>query len=68
MNDGSRGVWFGGPLGILLGLAAAPGYAEESTTTRVDTFDPKSNRTGSAIVDEKSGRVDVYDTRSRRTG
>ena len=36
--------------------------------TRVDLYDTKSNRTGSATVDESRGRFDLYDTKSNRTG
>jgi len=56
--------------GILLGVAAlaAPVFAEERDTTRIDLYDTRSNRTGSAIVDQKTGRVDFYDTRGRREG
>jgi hypothetical protein len=54
---------------LALALLAAPARAaERPTETRVDLFDPRSNRTGSAIVDEKTGRVDFYDKRSNRTG
>ena len=56
---------------ILLGVAllATPARAaERPTEMRVDLFDTKSNRTGSAVVDEKTGRVDLYDTKSNRTG
>ena len=55
----------------LLGVAVlvAPGRTEERRgQTRIDLFDTKSNRTGSASVDEKTGRVDLYDTKSNRTG
>jgi hypothetical protein len=59
-------------LGVLLlgaALLVAPGHAaERPTETRIDLFDTKSNRTGSAIVDEKTGRVDLYDPKSNRTG
>lgn len=59
-------------LGVLLlavALLAAPVHAaERPTETRIDLFDTRSNRTGSAIVDEKTGRVDLYDTKSNRTG
>jgi hypothetical protein len=70
MNQGRRGVSLVGALGILLGVAAlaAPVFAEEHDATRMDLFDTRSNRTGSAIVDERTGRVDVYDVRSNRTG
>ena len=37
-------------------------------TRFLDLFDRQSNRTGSAIIDEKTGRVDLYDTKSNRTG
>jgi hypothetical protein len=58
-----------GGLGVLLGVAllVAPGHAQERET-RIDLFDTRSNRTGSAIIDEKSGRVDFYDKSSNRTG
>ena len=72
MNDGSRGLSLGGALaGILLGIVAlvAPTHGmEPGTPTRVDLFDKSSNRTGAAIIDEKTGRVDLYDTKSNRTG
>jgi hypothetical protein len=55
------------PLGVAL-LVAPAHAAERPTETRVDLYDPRSNRTGSAIVDEKTGRVDLYDARSNRTG
>jgi hypothetical protein len=60
----------------LLGLAASAGLLGASVVetvwgaeppTRVDLYDTKSNRTGSATV-ESSGRVDFYDTRGNRTG
>jgi hypothetical protein len=35
---------------------------------RIDTFDKRSNRTGYAIVDPRTGRIDSFDTRSNRTG
>jgi hypothetical protein len=56
--------------GLLLGLVAlaTPASAEAPTTTRVDLFDKSSNRTGAAIIDEKSGRIDFYDRKSNRTG
>ena len=48
---------------LALGLAtAAPAQ------TRVDLFDKRSNRTGSATIDERTGRIDFYDTKSNRTG
>jgi hypothetical protein len=54
---------------FIVALLVAPGHAEERPTeTRVDLFDTKSNRTGSATIDEKSGRVDFYDRKSNRTG
>jgi hypothetical protein len=59
-------------LGIaLLGIAllVAHGHADErSAETRIDRYDTKSNRTGSAIIDKKGERVDFYDTKSNRTG
>ena len=67
MNIARGGV----SLGVLLGVVAlvAPALAEERPTeTRVDLYDTKSNRTGSAVIDEKSGRVDFYDKSSNRTG
>jgi hypothetical protein len=54
-------------LGVVLFAAPAPA-AERPTETRIDLFDKSSNRTGSAIVDEKTGRVDFYERRSNRTG
>ena len=48
---------------LALGLATAA-----SAQTRVDLFDKRSNRTGSATIDERTGRIDFYDTKSNRTG
>ena len=49
-------------------LLVAPARAEQGPAqTRVDLFDTRSNRTGSALIDERSGRVDLYDTKSNRT-
>lgn len=49
---------------MALGLMVAPALAGE----RVDFFNAKGQRTGYAVVDQKSGRVDFYDMKSRRTG
>ena len=57
--------------GFLLSLVAlgAPALADERPAeTRVDLYDRSSARTGSAIVNERTGRVDVYDRRSNRVG
>lgn len=48
---------------LVLGLATAV-----PAQTRVDLFDKRSNRTGSATIDERTGRIDFYDTKSNRTG
>ena len=56
---------------ILLGVAllVAPAHAgDRPTETRVDLFDTRSNRTGSATINPQSGRVDLFDTKSNRTG
>ena len=61
----------GGSIGILLGVTmlVAPARAEEGgAPVRVDLYDTKSQRTGSATIDEKSGRIDFYDRKSNRTG
>jgi hypothetical protein len=58
-------------IGILLGLVAlaAPALAEErSAPARVDLFDTQSNRTGSAVINERTQRIDLYDMKSNRTG
>lgn len=53
------------PLVLLLAVTLAPSAQAQ---TRVDLYDRKSNRTGSATIDERTGRIDTYDTRSNRTG
>ena len=50
---------------LLLALGLAPSAQAQ---TRVDLFDKKSNRTGSATIDERTGRIDFFDTKSKRTG
>ena len=64
--EGHRIAWLrclASVLLLALGLAtAAPAQ------TRVDLFDKRSNRTGSATIDERTGRIDFYDTKSNRTG
>lgn len=50
----------------LLFAVARPANAGE--LTRVNLFDAKGERTGSAIVDRGANRVDFFDTQSRRTG
>lgn len=56
------------PFAIALLALATSAQAQ----TRVDLFDKKSNRTGSAMIDERSSRLDSYDTQSaaaaRRAG
>ena len=71
MSNGRRGRSLTTLGTALFGVAmlAPHGHAEErSASTRIDLFDRQSNRTGSAIIDEKTGRVDLYDTKSNRTG
>jgi hypothetical protein len=71
MSNGRRGRSLTTLGAALFGVAmlAPHGHAEErSASTRIDLFDRQSNRTGSAIIDEKTGRVDLYDTKSNRTG
>ena len=61
-----RTAWLGclaTALLLALGLATAV-----PAQTRVDLFDRRSNRTGSATIDERTGRIDFYDTKSNRTG
>lgn len=50
---------------LLLGVGLATAVPAQ---TRVDVFDNRSNRTGSATIDERTGRIDFYDTKSNRTG
>ena len=58
----------GGAL-LAVALLVSPGHAEERPTdTRIDLYDTKSNRAGSASINERTGRVDLYDTKSNRTG
>lgn len=63
-------VFAAGCVLVLLGAILVTGSqgADPPGETRVDLFDPQSNRTGSAIMDDKTGRIDLYDTQSRRTG
>ena len=63
MNNSQRGLALAGMLSLV--ALAAPALAEER---RLDTFDTKSTRTGSATIDEKAGRIDLYDTKSNRIG
>lgn len=60
--------WTTGAVLLLLFLFTAVVYGQERRELRVDTFDTRSNRTGYAIINEKTGRIDTFDTRSRRTG
>jgi hypothetical protein len=55
-------------MGAVLMVAAAALGDERPAETRVDTFDTKSNRTGSAVIDKTGERVDFYDKGSRRAG
>ncbi len=48
------------------GPSGTSGYGRGAERTRVDFFDPRSNRTGYAIIE--GDRIDFFDTRSRRTG
>jgi hypothetical protein len=45
-------------------LLSPPASADE----RVDLFDRRGNRTGYAIVDQRTGRVDFFDRYSNRAG
>ena len=53
---------------LLVALVALVFAPVAEAQTRVDLFDKKSNRTGSATIDEKSGRIDTHDAQSNRTG
>lgn len=55
-------------LGVIVGLLVVVLIlvGKVAAETRIDLYDTKSNRTGSAVVTE--GRVDFYDTKSNRTG
>src|SRR5688572_24621019 len=57
------------PGSLLAAPLAAPVFADERPSeTRLDLFDTKSNRTGSAIIDRNGERVDFYDRKSSHTG
>lgn len=61
--------WFKGLLLAALLVGGVPGqYAQGDERRRIDLFDTQSRRTGSAIVDDRTGRIDFYDTKSNRTG
>jgi hypothetical protein len=54
---------------VFLGLTIAVFPAGPAAAqTRVDLFDKSSNRTGYAIVDDKSGWIELYDKASNRIG
>jgi hypothetical protein len=54
-------------ISLALGFCVAHGQPK-SPPIRIDTYDPKSNRTGYATVDPQTGRIDFYDTKSNRVG
>lgn len=49
---------------LVAGVLPAPSLA--ASPTRIDLFNSRGNRTGSAVV--KGDRVDLFDARGRRTG
>lgn len=53
---------------ILMAVAVFLVRHAAAEETRVDTFDIRSNRTGSAVIDKSGERVDFFDKRSNRTG
>lgn len=53
-------------LSLLLLRAGSVRGDERPTETRVDLFDARGNRTGAAILNEKTGRIDRFDTHGRR--
>jgi len=57
-------TWLGLSAGLLYLVVSAPGLA--ASPTRIDLFDPRGNRTGSAVVE--GDRVDLFDPRGNRTG
>jgi len=63
----AQGTRPGPRFAVLLLIAFGLGTSAEAQT-RIDLFDTKSNRTGSATIAERMGRIDTYDTHSNRTG
>ncbi len=54
---------------LLAGVFALVAHGQpKAPPIRVDTYDPKSNRTGYATVDPQTGRIDFYDVKSNRVG
>ncbi len=51
---------------LVVGALPTPTLAVAASLTRIDLFDPRGNRTGSAVVE--GNRVDLFDARSNRTG
>jgi 2-methylaconitate cis-trans-isomerase PrpF len=55
----------GWPASVLV-VVSLPTQTLAASPTRIDFFDPRGNRTGSALV--AGDRVDFFDTRGHRTG